>query len=103
MAWKIVLEDENGGEIQSAGNELVLGLDGEGAVDISGDLTVLKYLDPYGNLQLNRLQMDDLERDLNTARAKGLGSSDLVVAGEIIALANRCKNEPHTYLTFYGN
>ena len=77
---------------------------------ISGDLSIylgndlnrfklLKYLDPYGDTIFNQLQMDDLIQDIQYLVKTEQNS----LLNEVLLLAERCKSEPHTYLSFYGD
>ena len=94
MSWKIVLEDEDGAILSFINEEL--------DTKVSDDLTqfvLLRYLDAYGNTIFNRLQMDDLIQDLH--RLKELDNDPIL--GAIKLLAERCKNETHNYVIFYGD
>jgi hypothetical protein len=94
MAWTIILENENKETVSSLSHEFDIGLQS----DLSG-LKLLCYLDAYGDTIFNRLQMDDLIKDLE--RLKLLKANPLL--DEIHLLAERCKRETHTYLVFYGD
>lgn len=93
MGWSIILEDENHGAISAIEVEL------EDLLSDQLDLNqyrLLKYLDPYGNTTFNHLQINDLILDL-----KKIGPNEKI--SMIIELANKCRNNLHTYLTFYGD
>ncbi|MBA3285160.1 MAG: hypothetical protein H0U27_08900 [Nitrosopumilus sp.] len=94
MAWTIILEDEN--------KNLVSSLSVEFTTHFRNDLSRFKllcYLDAYGDTIFNRFQMDDLIEDLQNL--KQIETNNLI--NEIQLLAERCKNEAHTYLVFYGD
>lgn len=98
MAWTIILEDENKEQLHAVSEELDFdALKNESKKQL---FKLLKYLDPYGDTTFNTTQIDDLLDDLNVLISQD-GDKDLI--DEIIALATKCKNEPHTYLTFYGD
>jgi hypothetical protein len=94
MAWTIVLENENKTLISSLSSEFDTGLRN----DLSG-FKLFCYLDAYGDTIFNRLQMDDLIKDLKSLKL----SETNPLLDEIQLLAERCKNEEHTYLVFYGD
>ncbi len=91
MAWTIVLENENKKAEKILSKELCLS-----EKDVAGTI-LLKYLDPYGDLTLNHIQMVDLIKDLSSIKA------DVSLIHEIISLANECKNGNHSYICFYGD
>lgn len=94
MAWTIILEDENKEPISSLSNEFDMELsNGE------EKFRLLCYLDAYGDTFFNRLQMDDLIKDLQILKLKEVNP----ILDEIKILAERCKKEEHTYLAFYGD
>lgn len=94
MAWTIILEDENKEPVQSLNDEFDIG----SGSDLSS-FKLLCYLDAYGDTIFNRLQMDDLIKDLQSL--KQIEANPLL--NEIQILAERCKKEEHTYLAFYGD
>jgi hypothetical protein len=94
MAWTIILEDENKVPISSLSDEFDVELSGD-----AGNFRLLCYLDAYGDTFFNRLQMDDLIKDLQSLNLIEINP----LLDEIQALAERCKKEEHTYLAFYGD
>ena len=71
-------------------------------IDLGNDLSqfkLLKYLDPYGDAIFNNLQMDDLIQDIQQL----VKIENDLLTEEVLLLAKRCKAEPHTYLSFYGD
>ena len=94
MAWTVVLESEDKIVVRTVSSEFVL----HPTKELS-QFSLLKYLDPYGDAVFNRLQMNDLIRDIHEL---GKTQKDKLLE-EILALAENCKEEPHTYLWFYGD
>ena len=101
MPINVVLEDERAKPIDSI-------------VDPRGDLMkiwpflepcfpLLQYLDPFGDAVFNRLQMDEVLRELESMRARATCEESMALIDEIIALAARCKDDIHTYLRFLGD
>lgn len=94
MSWKIILENENRENISALSEDFTF---------ISEDklkkCKLLRYLDAYGDTVFNGMQMDDLFQDFNYLNTKEKNP----LINEILMLINRCKNEPHTYLVFYGD
>lgn len=90
MAWTITLEDEAGHVVASASKELRVE-----EIQLS-ECVLLRYLDAYGNTVFNRLQVDDLIKDL--LRLKRARQNPLLE--EIIALAEQCREAVHTYVVF---
>jgi len=94
MAWTVILEDEKKNPVASLSEEFIVK-----SIDRLNEFEVLRYLDLYGDTTFNRLQMDDLLRDLN--RLKNIEDNPLI--NEIISLGEKCLMEVHTYLVFYGD
>ena len=99
MAWTIVMENEK--------KELIASIKAEFHSEIIFDknknstFKLLKYLNPYGDTTFNNLQIRDLINDLEILKIKE--PNDSILIDEIIKLANSLENEPHMYLTFYGD
>jgi hypothetical protein len=99
---RIALVDEHGAvEAEVEGDTHSLD-DALGRVEPK-DSICLRFVDPYGDTIFNHLQMEpflaewaEIER-----RSSDLGVRTLV--GEVRALAERCRREPHTFLRFYGD
>jgi hypothetical protein len=94
MRYTVTLETEDQEIIATANEELVI----SGYINLS-NYKLLHYLDAYGDTVFNRLQMDDLLRDLQKLR----NIEVFLNLDEIKQLAQRCKNEAHTYLVFSGD
>ncbi len=97
MAWTIILEDEKRQAVRSLQKELVSKEMFNS--EFLKQTILLKYIDPYGDTIFNNLQIDDLVTDLELL--KEIDGNELI--DEIILLAQECKSEIHTYLTFYGD
>lgn len=94
MTWTVTLTDEDHCEQALLSREL------EVTIDLTqNDFLLLRYLDPYGDTVFNSLQMEDLINDL--LKLKSL-IQDLLI-DEILAFAERCKQEGHLYLVFSGD
>ena len=63
----------------------------------------LKYIDLYGDTVFNRLQMDDLIKELLIVKeeSRSIELSDFITL--LVDLAKKCKNDVHLYLKFYGD
>ncbi|HNI44710.1 MAG: hypothetical protein JNM36_14445 [Chitinophagales bacterium] len=97
--WTIVLEDERKNTLALLDTDLHMNENQYNSLTKVNGFNLLCYLDPHGDVIFNCLQIDDLTADLQ--RLKNADNSDLV--DQIISLAKRCKEEPHTYLTFCGD
>lgn len=94
MAWTVILETEKKKAIATLPCEFYSSLSKS-----PDEFRLLRYLDPYGDTVFNRLQMDDLIDDLQ--QLKKMETNPLI--DEMLLLAERCKQEAHTYLSFYGD
>lgn len=102
MGINIVLEDEDGGEIAVVGDPTNFLHEILPSVE-SLEFRCLGFVDRYGDTTFNRLQMDDVQRELNLLRSKSNQSEVQALLDQISALAQRCKSDVHTYLKFYGD
>ncbi len=98
MGLTIVLEDENGGAIQTLPFEL--NYDEWENINLD-DFILLKYIDFYGDTTFNTLQLDDLVHDFE--KLKRVVESQSEIIQRIIDLAKRSQNDGHTYIKFYGD
>ena len=97
MPWTVTLEDENNTVLYTLAQEFTHPfLMAPGYLQTT---TLLKYLDPYGDTVFNTVQMNDLIIDLRQLAKHGEEQQ----IEELIRLAVRCREETHTYLTFYGD
>jgi hypothetical protein len=98
MGLAFFLEDEHGNILETLSAELTFDLWNE--IDFK-DFVLLKYVDPYGDVVFNSLQMPDLIVDLEKlARllpTKSVGIQDAV------DLVKRSKNLVHTYIRIVGD
>jgi len=93
MTFSVSIEDETRKAIETLSNPLII----ENATDLS-HFKLLQYLDPYGDTIFNHYQIADLIVDLERLSKPATS----VIISQVISLANRCKNEIHTYLCFNG-
>jgi hypothetical protein len=94
MAWTVSLTDEN-----HCGQAL-LSRELEVKIDLAqNNFVLLRYLNPYGDTVFNSLQMEDLINDLLNLKALIQG----MLIDDILAFAERCKQEVHLYLVFSGD
>ncbi len=71
---------------------------------IAPDTRLLRYLDPYGDLVLNHLQMAHLLDDLDHLEGRtALDDADRAALAEIRSLASQCASGVHTYIAFIGD
>ena len=103
MSVSAVLEDEQGNQISSwlpyPFDELGLNQ----PRPQNKNFRCLCFVDPYGNVVFNSLQIDDLRRELKHLTSLDISAEDKVLLAAIDALAVRCTGEMHTYLKFYGD
>lgn len=62
-------------------------------------LTTLGYLDPNGETVFNRLQMAAVIPELQSLKSR-IDSDFQAVIDRVLAIADECADEPHTYLAF---
>lgn len=98
MSWTVVLEDEKRKKVDSLSCEFTIKLFHE--IIKCNEFFLIKYLDPYGDTSFNNLQMDDLIIDLKHLVKLGYNNN---LIDEVVFLANKCKDQPHLFLTFYGD
>ena len=97
MPWTIILEDENGQEIEICAQVLDYN---EFSMDLVTKLKLFKYLLPYGDTTFNEAQIPDLISDLETLKKT---SRQQLALDKIIELAIKCPETSHSYLKFYGD
>jgi hypothetical protein len=66
-------------------------------------LCLLQYVDPYGDTVFNRMQLEDLNRDLNVLLSQLLSEEARRVIVGVQEMSDRCRDEVHTYLKFIGD
>lgn len=64
---------------------------------------LLQYIDPYGNVVFNGSQALQVINELKLLMSKASSDEQKKVLADVIDLAMRCKNAPHTYLRFRGD
>lgn len=64
---------------------------------------LLRFVDPYGYTVFNRVQLEALESELDRLlyRSDDRPTHDLLAS--VVAMARRCREEPHLYLRFEGD
>ncbi len=97
MGWTVILEDERREKIDSLNTEFKSEIFGDKSTN--DQFKLINYLDPYGDLVFNHLQMNDLIFDLEKLE-KTLPDDNITA---IINLAIKCKSMLHSYLVFYGD
>lgn len=101
MSFTINLEQEDGKIIESIDDG---GLLAKCLLDIkNSNFCCIKYIDSYGDTVFNRLQMDDLIKDISIIKDNVKTKEFDELAEKIIGFAEKCKNEVHLYLKFYGD
>jgi hypothetical protein len=63
----------------------------------------LRFIDLYGDTTFNSLQMPELIRELENILKNEDSDEKHDIVNQIIRLSNRCKEEVHLYLKFYGD
>lgn len=100
MAMTIVLQDERGTRIERVDdptNALASCLLGAGM-----QCGCLRYIDPYGDTVFNRLQLEDVLRELEALSATAPTEGHALL-DQVAGLARRGLAEPHRYLKFIGD
>lgn len=102
MGLDIVLEDEQGQQIESITDPLGLLIP---LIERDADRTAicLQFIDPYGDTMFNRLQMKQLVSELRNLHKFAVRQEEKDLLREIEILAERGQQEPHRYLKFYGD
>ncbi|MFZ1790892.1 MAG: hypothetical protein WAT92_21385 [Saprospiraceae bacterium] len=101
MSLKITLEGENGNEIESFDDNDLL----QTIIPDYNDLSsyCLRFIDLYGDTTFNNLQAPVFIKELEKKLTDSLPIESKELIENIIRLANRCNNEVHLYLKFYGD
>ena len=97
MPWTIILEDENGHDIEICSHILDFI---EFSIDHVSKLKLFKYLLPYGDTTFNEAQIPDLISDLESLK---MTSRQQTALDKTIELAQKCLENSHSYLKFYGD
>lgn len=102
MGVDLKWEDEHGKQIdevpdpQMCISHLVLNTD-------LTETTCLRFIDPYGNTTFNQLQIPILIEELKSVVQKIQDDRTRNHLQQVIALAEKSRDEIHTYLKFYGD
>lgn len=102
MGIKVVLESENGEQIESFKDnknvlhEILPGIDDD-------NYCMVKYIDWYGDTVFNRLQAERLLLEVNNLNidTNNIDHNDMI--DKLRQLCERLNNEVHVYLKFYGD
>jgi len=97
MPYTIILEDENGKEIETCSNSLDYN---EFAHIELSQFKLFQYLIPWGDTIFNEIQIPDLIKDLELLKNISNQKDSI---DKIIRLANKCPEISHSYLKFYGD
>jgi hypothetical protein len=101
MGMRLSLQDENGTILTNL--EDPFGLVGRLLPqDDVHRYCLIGFIDPYGDTVFNRMQMPQLISEPAFADGADRGLSGEGHALKIPALAERCRDEVHTYLRFLG-
>jgi len=101
MSFTINLESEDGAILDSIEDFNLLK---NYIPDISNkNFYCLKYVDIYGDTVFNKLQMNDLIKELKIIQENNKSNEINLFLEKLLDLANKCKNKVHLYLKFYGD
>jgi hypothetical protein len=64
---------------------------------------LLQYIDPYGNVIFNGMQMPEVRKELELLVEKSSSDEQKTVLRRIHDLAVRCQDHPHKFLRFRGD
>ena len=65
---------------------------------------LLRYVDPYGDTVFNRLQMEQILKELEQLKkSRGRSAEEMEYIRQLEDMARQCQSEPHLYLKFYGD
>ena len=96
---RVLIQDEKGNEVSE-------GIDVQASLLSHPDDTrfkCLKFVDPYGDTILNRLQLDILLEDLHLLEESFQNLQQREVIKQIEGLVTQCQQEPHLYIKFIGD
>jgi hypothetical protein len=97
MAWTIILEDENGQQIETCSK--FLDYNEFSQIELT-QFKLFKYLLPWGDTTFNEAQIPDLIQDLDLLKKS---STQIDTIDKIVELARKCPETSHSYLKFYGD
>ncbi|MDH4226254.1 MAG: hypothetical protein OEV59_00670 [Deltaproteobacteria bacterium] len=64
---------------------------------------LLRFVDWYGNTVFNSIQMPQFISEWERLIKKTDVAEELKILEEILVLANKCKDDIHLYIKFYGD
>jgi hypothetical protein len=103
MGFNIELQDELGGRLAGVDDprcllDKLLPEPGHG-----DDYPFLRSIDPYGDTTFNGLQMPRLLKEWAIVSLKARTPDEQAIVSAVESLADRCRDEVHTYLKFIGD
>jgi ABC-type iron transport system FetAB ATPase subunit len=101
MGLTIVLEGENGNEIESIDDNDLL----QSIIPDYNDKGsyCLRFVDLYGDTTFNNLQIPELISELEQKLRDTKSNTTKDLIENILRLSHKCQNEVHLYLKFYGD
>ena len=66
----------------------------------NSDFPFLSCIDPYGDTTFNRLQMSRFLAEWAVVRQSATTEDEIILWGQVEALAKRCAGDVHLYLKF---
>jgi hypothetical protein len=97
----VELRDEQGETLSQIIGDTALAKLIPPVADRSSDL--LRFVDPYGDTVLNRLQAGVFAAELRSRSENLANAAERHAIESIVELAERCANEVHTYIWFVGD
>jgi len=73
------------------------------AVRHDDSFRLLTFVDPYQNTIFNQWQMPTLLRDLSRLKERATTDEERQLIDAVIALAQECSRQVHTYVRFRGD
>ena len=64
---------------------------------------LLQYIELYGDAFFNGSQMSQIIMELHSLMEKATSDAQRRLLQEVVALAQKCESEPHTFLRFLGD
>lgn len=102
MGLDIYLQDEDGEELDHVGDPANI-LHKLLPYDDNGPTKCLQFIDWYGDTIFNRIQMPHLIEEFTVLLKRVAGTEEKTLLARIIEMAQRCRDDVHLYLKFYGD
>jgi hypothetical protein len=101
MGVDVYLEDEHGKPIKELPDRKSIL---SGMIQESLDkLLLLRYVDIYGDTAFNKLQANDLLRDIETLKSSYVTQEEIDFLERLQEMVMELAQEIHVYLKFYGD